>query len=147
MLRELDRQINLLAESAARKLTRRHALTKGVKTSFAVMAGLAGGVGLAIKEAEATCTCDWAQGRRCSQSSCPHLAVVPRITRYAPLPIGAMDGAGTRAGTGSPAPDLAQDMVTRYAPTVRPTSGSAITCAPACLTASVATRCRTRSPS
>jgi hypothetical protein len=77
MLRELDKQINLLAESTARKLTRRRALTKGVKSAFAVMAGLAGGVGLAIKEAEAVCTCTWAQGRRCSQTSCPQLGGCP----------------------------------------------------------------------
>jgi hypothetical protein len=75
MVRDLDKQISLFAESTARRLTRRRAVTKGVKATFGLVTGLASGAGLAVKRAEASCgsvcTCSWAQGRRCTQSSCP----------------------------------------------------------------------------
>lgn len=71
-MHDLDRQINVLAESIARRITRRRTLAGAVKGAFAAVAGIAAGVGLTAMDAEAACTCNWAQGRNCNSSTtCP----------------------------------------------------------------------------
>jgi hypothetical protein len=71
---EVDQRLNILAESVARRLTRRRILATAVKGAFAAVAGVAAGVGLTAMDVEAACTCEWAQGRNCnsSTSTCPY---------------------------------------------------------------------------
>lgn len=72
---DLDRRISLLTESTARRIGRRKVISKGLKASFGMAAGLAAGLGMTVKNAEAACTCDWAAGRQLSgcptQGGCP----------------------------------------------------------------------------
>jgi hypothetical protein len=77
MVLEVDKRLSVLAESTARRLTRRRALTAGVKGGFAAVIGVALGQGLGLHSAEAwgTCTCNWAKGIRCS--GCPYGAGCP----------------------------------------------------------------------
>jgi hypothetical protein len=70
MPNDLDRQISIWSESVVRAISRRRFVNKAVKSTFAILAGLAAGTWVGVKDAFAvTCTCDWYDGS--SNANCP----------------------------------------------------------------------------
>ncbi len=128
MDRNLDRRISILAESAARRLTRRRAIAAGIKTGVAAIAGIAIGQGLGLRDAEAICTCNWA-GATFAPAAHPapvvlrggrdvNSAIRPWITAITD----AVAGVTTPTASGCPAPGSATAMATESAPTARATA-------------------------